>query len=67
MAKYKLSETNKTDPSTWAKAINIDEIREMVAREAYLRAEQRGFQGGDPVQDWLEAEKKVTEKLKMNA
>jgi len=31
----------------------------MVARDVYLRAEQRGFNGGDPVADWLEAEKKV--------
>ena len=35
--------------------------REMVAREAYLSAEKRGFNGGDPVQDWLEAENKVKE------
>lgn len=35
--------------------------REMVAREAYLAAEKRGFKGGDPVQDWLEAENKVRE------
>ena len=31
----------------------------MIACEAYLRAEKRGFQGGDPVLDWLEAEAKV--------
>jgi hypothetical protein len=33
--------------------------REMIAREAYLLAEQRNFQGGDPVIDWLEAEAKI--------
>ncbi|MCG6937353.1 MAG: DUF2934 domain-containing protein [Gammaproteobacteria bacterium] len=38
---------------------NSEELREMVAREAYLLAEKRGFKDGDPVQDWLEAEKKV--------
>lgn len=32
---------------------------EMIAREAYLRAEQRGFQGGDPMTDWLEAEEEI--------
>ena len=41
---------------------NIDQ-HEMVAREAYLLAEKRGFNGGDQVQDWLEAEKKVNENL----
>lgn len=41
--------------------------REMVAREAYLSAEKRGFNGGDPVQDWLEAENKVKEMLKMDS
>jgi hypothetical protein len=33
--------------------------REMIAREAYLLAAQRNFQGGDPVIDWLEAEAKI--------
>jgi hypothetical protein len=41
--------------------------REMVAREAYLRAERRGFSGGDPVQDWLEAEKDIDAMLRKSA
>ena len=28
----------------------------MIAEAAYFRAERRGFQGGCPIQDWLEAE-----------
>lgn len=44
---------------------NIDQ-REMVAREAYLHAEKRGF-NGDQVQDRLEAEKKVNEMLNMDS
>jgi len=39
---------------------------EMIAREAYLRAEARGFQGGDPVTDWLEAEAEVDRLLNLN-
>lgn len=35
------------------------ERQEMIARAAYLRAERRGFRGGDPVTDWLEAEAEV--------
>lgn len=31
----------------------------MIERAAYLRAEQRGFAGGNPEQDWLEAEAEV--------
>jgi hypothetical protein len=32
---------------------------EMVAREAYLLAERRGFQPGHELRDWFEAERKV--------
>lgn len=35
----------------------------MIAERAYLRAERRGFQGGSPLQDWLEAEAEVDELL----
>jgi Ribonuclease G/E len=31
----------------------------MIAEAAYLRAERRGFNGGDPVADWIEAEAEV--------
>ena len=31
----------------------------MISTAAYYRAERRGFNGGDPVQDWLEAEAEV--------
>jgi len=33
--------------------------RGMIALGAYLRAEQRGFQSGDPVADWLASEAEV--------
>ena len=32
---------------------------EMIEQAAYFRAEKRGFQGGDPVADWLLAETQV--------
>lgn len=35
----------------------------MIAEEAYLRAERRGFANGDPVDDWLAAEREVDERL----
>ena len=67
MPKQKATETKTEKPLTEENAVDINEIREMVAREAYLRAEERGFNGGDPVQDWLEAEKKVNEILELRS
>lgn len=46
--------------------MDSEKQREIIAREAYLRAEKRGF-NGDPVQDWLEAEAEVSEMMKMSA
>jgi hypothetical protein len=45
------------------KQINDEERREMIAKAAYFRAERRGFCGGDPVTDWLEAETGVDAEL----
>jgi DUF2934 family protein len=36
-----------------------DEWRRMVAEAAYYRAERRGFAGGSPEQDWIEAEEDI--------
>ena len=41
-----------------------DEQREsMIAEAAYYIAEHRGFQGGDPIQDWLQAEEEVEHQM----
>ena len=42
------------DPS-----IASEQREQMIAVAAYYRAERRGFQGGDPRQDWLEAEAEI--------
>jgi len=39
------------------------ERHRMIAEAAYFRAERRHFQGGCPVQDWLEAEREVEQRL----
>lgn len=39
--------------------VTAEDREKMIAQAAYLRAEQRGFMGGDPVQDWLTAEAEV--------
>lgn len=37
---------------------------ELIAEIAYYKAEHRGFRGGDPDRDWLEAEVEVEELLR---
>lgn len=48
-----------------AHGTGIDTVRrqQMIAEEAYLIAERRGFQGGDSAQDWIEAEQLVNHRL----
>jgi hypothetical protein len=36
-----------------------DELRRRIAENAYYRALARGFDGGNPVADWLEAERDI--------
>lgn len=36
----------------------------MIAEAAYFRAERRGFQGGCPVDDWLEAEHEISQSFR---
>ncbi|MEK7842834.1 MAG: DUF2934 domain-containing protein [Pseudomonadota bacterium] len=38
---------------------NGEDRQEMIAIAAYYRAERRGFNGGDAMQDWLEAEAEI--------
>ena len=39
----------------------------MIEETAYLRAERRGFIGGDPMNDWLMSEREVDELLSKSA
>jgi hypothetical protein len=36
-----------------------EERHRLISEAAYQRAEQRGFSDGDPLMDWLEAEREV--------
>ena len=57
MAKRKIRTSgNATNPSV----SSAEERTRLIAEAAYYRALQRGFQGGDPVNDWLEAERELT-------
>lgn len=39
------------------------EQRRMIAEAAYFRALKRGFNGGDPLDDWLAAEREISQGL----
>jgi DNA anti-recombination protein RmuC len=43
--------------------VSEDQRRKLIADSAYFRAERRGFNGGDPLHDWLEAETEVDARL----
>ena len=43
--------------------IDAELRQQMIAEAAYLIAERRGFTGGDPAQDWAEAETEVNNRL----
>jgi len=54
--------STKADTSA-AKTVTPEERWRMVAEAAYLRAERRGFSGGNPTDDWLAAEAEIDELL----
>jgi hypothetical protein len=39
--------------------IGEEDRARMIAEAAYYKAERRGFVGGDPLQDWLDAEAEI--------
>lgn len=43
--------------------IDAAERQRLIAEAAYLMAEQRGFEPGDPAEDWLNAEEEVNRML----
>lgn len=62
MAKARSAEKNavqrEANPS-----VSAEERQHMIAEAAYFRAQQRGFRGGDPMDDWLAAEREINEVL----
>jgi hypothetical protein len=41
-------------------AVSPDERKRMIEQAAYFRAQKRGFMGGSPITDWLEAEAEIS-------
>ena len=46
-------------PETPGQSLSSEERRRRIEQAAYFRAQQRGFNGGDPVEDWLVAEREI--------
>jgi hypothetical protein len=44
--------------------VSAGQRRQMIAEAAYFRAEERGFRGGDPTEDWYAAERDVDARLR---
>ena len=44
-------------------SVDPDVRRQLVAAEAYFRAERRGFAGGNELEDWVAAERAVDSRL----
>jgi hypothetical protein len=44
-------------------ATAAEERHRLIAETAYFLAQERGFTGGDPVSDWIEAERRVDRQL----
>ena len=48
---------------TMARSADHGHRNRMIAEAAYFRAERRGFNGGDPLVDWVEAEAEINAQL----
>jgi len=65
-ASAKLAEKTGTKTGAAAPGASLADMtpearRNMIAVAAYHKAEQRGFAPGDELQDWVEAEKEISE------
>lgn len=43
--------------------VTAEHRHRLISEAAYYRAEQRGFLGGDPAEDWVEAEAEIDRRL----
>lgn len=55
--------TKSGSPAGAGTVVSPEERQRMIAEAAYYRALQRGFSGGDAIEDWLIAEREVDERL----
>lgn len=65
MSSGKNSKTMPKQSEATTQTVSREGIRQrMIAEAAYYRALQRNFDGGDPLTDWLEAEKEIDRRLR---
>ncbi len=63
-SRRKTSAPRRNGAKSEMRLLTTPEERDRLIRvAAYHKAEARGFQGGDPTQDWLEAEAEVDAEL----
>ena len=43
--------------------LSNEEVYQLIAETAYFKAKARGFEPGGEVQDWIEAEREVRERI----
>jgi hypothetical protein len=55
--------SKRGNPVATGTATSPEERQRMIAEAAYFRALQRGFSGGDSVEDWLAAEREIDARL----
>jgi hypothetical protein len=56
----------KSESSSASPTLAADDVYRMIEETAYFKAEARGFAPGIELQDWLEAEREVRERLKVS-
>jgi len=59
MAKKAKSAAKDTPSINPGQSVSTDERQRMIAEAAYFRALERGFTGGNPLDDWLVAEREI--------
>lgn len=62
-AKVTTRATKKVTPARVNLDPSVEEVRQMIATAAYFRAEKRGFEVGYEQEDWLMAEKEISQLL----
>ena len=64
-AKPRATRSSKSAASAVSNAIQLtpEERHRVVAEAAYVIAERRGFAGGSPIEDWLQAEADIDRML----
>jgi len=55
---------SRHSPPAMPESVDPNVRRELVAAEAYFLAEQRGFAGGNELEDWVAAEALVDSRLR---